>query len=60
MASLPQGAVYAMHRSPLHWRDPEAFVPERFLEGAPEAEGNNHDAWMPFGDVSQLCAEGSG
>ncbi len=48
---LPAGNIYAMQRNPAYWPQPEAFIPERFLPGAPEAEGVNLDAWMPFGEV---------
>lgn len=47
-----QGDIYSMHYSAEHWRDPAAFLPERFLPGAPQAEGCNPDAWLPFGEVS--------
>ena len=45
--------VYAMHRSRLWWRDPDAFWPERFLDGeegeAPAA------AWIPFSKGERGC-----
>lgn len=33
----PQVNLYALHRSKLWWKDPDAFLPERFLAGSPEA-----------------------
>ena len=31
-----QVPVYSMHRSERNWRDPLAFLPERWLPGTPE------------------------
>ena len=30
-------ALWALHRHPDLWEDPEAFVPARWMEGTPEA-----------------------
>ena len=43
-------AVYAMHRSPLHWDDPEAFRPERFL-----ANGRASIQYQPFSVGPRQC-----
>ena len=40
-----------LHRDPRYWRDPDAFCPERFLPGAPQAAGNDLTAYMPWGEV---------
>ena len=39
--------LYALHRSERWWRDPDAFVPERFLAGSPEAAEARR--WGPAG-----------
>ncbi|GAB4814430.1 hypothetical protein N2152v2_001476 [Parachlorella kessleri] len=49
------GAVFSMHHSPNNWQVPEAFLPERFLEGSPESKGVNLEAYMPFGDGPRMC-----
>ena len=51
----PQVSLYGLHRSPRYWRDPDAFCPERFLEGAPQASGNDLGAYQPFGDGPRGC-----
>lgn len=45
--------IFAMHRSPRHWPDPEAFDPQRFLEDPEQVRRN--DAYMPFGAGKHLC-----
>jgi cytochrome P450 family 135 len=52
---LPAGVtvmpcIRLAHLSPEHYSDPEAFRPERFLEG----EGSGY-TWIPFGGGSQRC-----
>jgi cytochrome P450 len=46
-------SLYGLHRAAAHWCDPEAFVPERFLGGAPAGGGG--EAYMPFGDGVRSC-----
>lgn len=42
--------VYAMHRSPMHWFDPDRFNPERFLsDDAPRR------AFLPFSTGARSC-----
>jgi cytochrome P450 family 110 len=53
--TLPAGAVlapciYLVHRRPDLWRDPERFMPERFL-GAPPSP----HAFFPFGGGPRRC-----
>ena len=45
-----QTAMYAYHRNPEYWKDPEKFLPDRFLT----AKGDNDMPFAPFGDVS-IC-----
>lgn len=42
-------SIYGMHHDPACWTDPEAFKPERFIEGC------NLDAYMPFGEGARGC-----
>lgn len=44
---------FAMHRSPRHWTDPEAFDPRRFLEDPERARRS--EAYLPFGAGKHLC-----
>jgi cytochrome P450 len=53
--TLPAGTriapcIYLTHRLERLYRDPAAFRPERFLEGAPESY-----AWIPFGGGTRRC-----
>jgi cytochrome P450 len=43
-------AITAVHRSPGLYPQPEAFRPERFLDGQPESY-----AWIPFGGGPRRC-----
>jgi cytochrome P450 len=47
--------LYALHRSRLHWRDPDRFDPDRFAPGTP------HDrfAYLPFGGGPRICVGAS-
>jgi cytochrome P450 len=44
---------FALHRSPRHWPDPEAFDPRRFLDDPERARRS--DAYLPFGAGKHLC-----
>ena len=43
--------IYALHRSHLLWDDPDAFVPDRFLERS----AIQRFAYLPFGDGPRIC-----
>jgi len=43
-------SIYAVHRHPAFWSEPDAFKPERFLDGSAKAEG-----YMPFGLGERFC-----
>jgi cytochrome P450 len=42
--------AHTIQRHPQVWKDPEAFVPERFLENKPDPY-----AWIPFGGGARRC-----
>jgi cytochrome P450 len=44
---------WAMHRHPKYWSDPEAFKPQRWLDG--EAKKLPRYAYMPFGGGHRVC-----
>jgi cytochrome P450 len=53
--TLPAGtrvtpSIYLTNRSPTVYEDPEAFRPERFLDGGPETF-----SWIPFGGGIRRC-----
>ncbi|CAK0783443.1 hypothetical protein CVIRNUC_006642 [Coccomyxa viridis] len=59
---VPKGAgimvpVLAFHHSPEIYRNPEAYVPERWMEGTPEyaQDSQVQGKWMPFGDGTRVC-----
>lgn len=43
-------AIYALHRRPDLWDDPDAFDPDRFLSGR-----NTPDPFLPFGTGPRMC-----
>ncbi|KAI5713715.1 hypothetical protein M8J76_004162 [Diaphorina citri] len=46
------GIVYAIHRHPKHWPNPEVFDPNRFLPA--EIARRNPNAYLPF-SVGRYC-----
>jgi cytochrome P450 len=44
--------VYALHRHRAHWRDPDAFDPDRFAPGAPPPDRH---LYLPFGAGPRVC-----
>ncbi|MCG8326728.1 MAG: cytochrome P450 [Chitinophagales bacterium] len=42
-------SIYAMHRHPEFWNDPDEFLPDRFLKDYPQK------AYMPFGLGPRIC-----
>ncbi len=45
--------VYALHRSGLWWREPDAYRPERFL--GQEGDDPQAAAWIPFSKGERAC-----
>ncbi|CAK4610231.1 unnamed protein product [Aphanomyces euteiches] len=65
---LPKGTpihtnMAALQRNPKYWKDPESFIPQRFIDGTPEWNadlalrgGKSHAFYyMPFSAGSKLC-----
>jgi len=42
--------IYAIHRNPLYWDNPDEFIPERFAENL-----RTHNAYLPFGIGGRSC-----
>lgn len=46
--------IYAIHRNPAFWEDPNAFLPDRFL--APDVFAKqNRFRYLPFGGGARVC-----
>lgn len=43
--------IYALHRSHLHWDEPDAFRPDRFSD----RRAIDRYAYLPFGDGPRIC-----
>lgn len=57
--TVPKGArtfvnVWAIHRDPQNWADPDEFVPERFLNA--EEDFSSDFRYLPFGSGRRSCA----
>lgn len=44
--------IYALHRNPIYWEDPNAFYPPRFFEEAPK---RHPCAYLPFSVGPRTC-----
>ncbi len=44
--------MYAIHRNPKYWENPDEFDPERFLKGK---KGSETFLYMPFSKGSRMC-----
>ena len=49
------GGSYCSSCGMSHPQDPERFIPERWLEGTPEAAARPMHGWCPFGDGVRAC-----
>jgi cytochrome P450 len=49
--------IYTIQRDAENFEDPDAFIPERWVEGTPEAAANKRipGSWMAFGEGSRSC-----
>ncbi|EOA20482.1 hypothetical protein CARUB_v10000794mg [Capsella rubella] len=46
--------VWAIHRNPNVWKDPEAFIPERFMDCQIDYKGLDFEL-LPFGSGRRVC-----
>mmetsp|Transcript_6698 Transcript_6698/g.7645 ORF Transcript_6698/g.7645 Transcript_6698/m.7645 type:complete len:370 (+) Transcript_6698:3-1112(+) len=60
--TLPVGSsafipVYAVHHSEQNWKEPEIFMPERFLttDGKQDTSRHHPYAFVPFGGGNRVC-----
>ncbi|XP_047941657.1 premnaspirodiene oxygenase-like [Salvia hispanica] len=57
--TIPEGQkvlfnIWAMHRDPEYWEDPEKFEPERFENISVDFLGGDHQ-FLPFGGGKRMC-----
>jgi cytochrome P450 len=48
-------SAFLTGRDPRLWRDPDAFRPERWIEGHPDHEAAGPHAFVPFGGGARRC-----
>ncbi|XP_010541580.1 PREDICTED: cytochrome P450 71B12-like [Tarenaya hassleriana] len=46
--------IWAIHRNPEIWKDPECFIPERFADVDMDYKGQNFEL-LPFGSGRRIC-----
>lgn len=57
MNRAAQMPVFTIQRDPANFEDPDAFIPERWVEGTPEYAANKRlpGSWLAFGDGTRVC-----
>ena len=52
-----QMPIFTLQRSEQYYDEPLSFIPERWIEGAPEEATNRKvpGSWMAFGEGTRVC-----
>lgn len=58
--NIPKGTnvivnIWALHRDPSFWKDPDSFIPERFLDAEGKFVFPDGDCFLPFGAGPRAC-----